>query len=207
MQEWKPRGTYGLLIAIAVVYMLEMLTLRTPAALQFFSTLYVIDTGWYVKPWVLVTSTLAHGSFGHLFGNAIFLYFLAPTVERLVGTRRFVILFLIGGAVAGLFQVYLESYLYGGDGGALGASGGLMMVMGILVVLLPRQKVYLLFPPIPIPMWALGAFYVTLDLVGALNPADGIGNFAHLSGLAFGALFAVWFKRDMAERGARIYTG
>lgn len=204
---WRPQATYGLLAAMGAVYVLELAVLSRSEPL--FEAVFVIGTDWPVRPWSLVTSTLSHGSVQHLLMNGLFLYFLGPAVERIVGggrrgAVRFVLLFLAGGATSGVAQVHLEAAVSGGDAGALGASGALMMILGILVVLAPRQKVWLLFPPVPLPLWGIGLGYALLDVLGAFNPADGVGNFAHLSGVALGLGYGWWLKGDLRRRGLRL---
>ncbi|HLF16189.1 MAG TPA: rhomboid family intramembrane serine protease [Candidatus Thermoplasmatota archaeon] len=203
--RWQPRATYGLLAAIVAVYVAELVALSRSEAL--FTRIFVIDTDWPHRPWSLLTSTLSHGSIGHLFLNGLFLYFFGPVVERIIGrgprgTLRFVGLFLATGALSGIAQVHLEA-AFGGTGGALGASGALMALFGVVWVLLPREKV-LFWGIAPMPMWGVGLLYVLLDILGAANTEDRVGNFAHLAGLGFGAAYGAWARYDLRRRGLRL---
>ncbi len=200
-RPWRPVGTYGLLGTIGAVFVLEFAVLNSAPA--WFGRLFVIDVDWPLRPWSLVTSTLSHGGFEHILFNGLFLFFFGPTVERIVGTKRFVALFLVAGALSGVAQVHLEAALGGGGGGALGASGALMMLFGLLMVLMPRQKI-LVYGVVPVPFWAAGIGYAALDVLGAFNPGDGIGNFAHLSGMALGIGYGAWLRGDLRRRGLRL---
>jgi membrane associated rhomboid family serine protease len=186
MQEWKPKGTWGLLIAILAVFIVQFVSLGIPGLHNY---LFTIAPDWYLRPWSLITSTLAHGDLRHIFFNGLILFFFGPIAERIVGTKRFIWMFMIAGAVSGIAQVTLE------PGAALGASGALMMTFGMLVILMPREKI-LIYGIIPVPFWVAGLGYAALDILGAFNTADGIGNFAHLSGMALG----LWLGWDLKQR-------
>ncbi len=182
MPVWKPLGTYGLLGAMAGVFILQWVTILAAGGdVRWHSFLWTVAPDWPFRPWSPFTSTLAHSpaNFTHILFNGLMLYFFGPILEQLVGTRRFVVTFMIAGAVSGVGQVMITG------GGALGASGAIMMVMGALAVVMPKQQL-LLFGIIPMPFWLATAGYAAMDLIGALGPADGIGHIAHLAGLAIG---------------------
>ncbi len=228
---WRPMATYVLLGSIAGIYLLQLLTLewtRTDAfglGQEFLwhglphywpDFLFVINTDWMWRPWTLVTSTLAHSfaDVNHLLFNGMFLFFFGPSVERLLGVKRYVALFLAAGALAGVTQVHAVAYAESGDplaylsrGGALGASGALMALFGILMILTPNQKVSLFFV-LPVPLWAAGIGYAALDLLGVFTPRSilggNIGHFAHLSGMALGLAYGLWVKLDWKKRGLRL---
>lgn len=195
--QWKPQATYALLIAMAAMWLLQNVVARMWGELPYI-WIFLIGTDWYARPWTLVTSTMAHSLAGlsHLFFNGLMLYFFGPPLERIMGAKRFLIWFFVAGALAGVFQVALSGGL------ALGASGAIMFVFGALVMIMPRHTV-LVWGLIPAPFWALGLFYAVLDLLGAIGPANGIGNFAHLSGMAIGLALGYRIKRANAWHTGR----
>jgi membrane associated rhomboid family serine protease len=233
-QPWRPQGTYALLALCAGVYVLQLiaygvqqaallaLTPETTVATLPMGLLYtrgqlfglhdwtfVIGTDFLWRPWTLLTSTVAHSptSIMHLLFNGLFLFFFGPTVERLVGTKRLLLLFFVGGAVSGVLQVELAHLADPtSPAGALGASGALMLLFGILIAVLPNEKL-LVYGLIPVPFWIAGIGYAALDVLGALNPASTVGNFAHLSGLALGLGYGVWQKREWRKRGVTLVRG
>jgi membrane associated rhomboid family serine protease len=108
--------------------------------------------------WTLLTSMFMHANFFHLFVNMISLLFVGRFLEMLIGKKRFTIFYLVSGIIAGLFFSVL-SYLFGvGDFGArifgspeifaVGASGAIFAVAGVLSVLTPKKKVALIAGPI-----------------------------------------------------------
>ena len=113
-----------------------------------------------ISLWTIITSMFMHSGFLHLFVNMFSLFFLGNLTERIIGRKRFLWFYLISGIFAGLFFVlfaYLGTFLPGtfGDrlfGGladsAVGASGALFGLLGILAIIIPRQRVYLILGPI-----------------------------------------------------------
>jgi membrane associated rhomboid family serine protease len=211
MRPFRPLATYTLLGAMLGVFLLEQAVLRMPGTLAYhgwlfdpFSWTFVIDTDWYWRPWTLVTSTLAHDpvQLRHILFNGLMLFFFGPLVERILGARRFVLLFFAAGALSGIAQVHLASAL-GEQGGALGASGALMALLGFVALLLPRERIFI-WGILPVPLWLAGVGYALLDVLGAFDRTSGIGHFAHLSGIALGVAYGLAFKQQMAARGLRL---
>lgn len=201
MREWQPKGTYALLGIMVATFLLQNVALARGQG--FHTYVFVIDTTWYMRPWSVITSTFAHGDLYHILFNGMVLYFFGPHLERIWGRKKYIALFLIGGAIAGIGQVHLAEALHGSTSGALGASGAIMMLLGALTILAPKMQI-LLFFVIPVPLWLATIGFAVLDVAGAFNPDDGIGNFAHLAGLALGLYFGWRTKVDLAERGMRL---
>jgi membrane associated rhomboid family serine protease len=210
----RPTATYTLLAAMAGVYALELLAVAFHPTVAYRGARYdlaywtfIINTDWPFRPWTLVTSTLAHdpSSLFHILFNGLFLFFFGPLVERIVGARRFLVLFFAAGALSGIAQVHLVQVL-GHPNGALGASGALMALFGLIAVLLPKERIYV-WGLVPVPMWAAGIGYAALDVLGALNPSSPIGNIAHLAGLALGLLYGLYVRQDLRSRGLRLARG
>ena len=159
--------------------------------------------------WTLLTSMFMHGSFGHLFVNMISMFFVGDFVERLIGRKRYLRFYFLSGLVAGLFFVilaYLGQFIpygariFGGmDSFAVGASGALFGLGGLLAILIPRLKV-LVFFIIPMPMWlamavlmfGLWIFSITADLP--------VGNTAHFGGLVVGLIYGLYLRTKYARK-------
>jgi rhomboid protease GluP len=110
------------------------------------------------KVWTYFTSIFMHGSFFHLFVNMLSLFFLGGLTEQIIGRKRFFWFYLIAGFIGSVFFVvfaYLGQFVPRGDflfGGindfAVGASGAIFGILGILATLLPRKRVYLIIGPL-----------------------------------------------------------
>jgi membrane associated rhomboid family serine protease len=150
--------------------------------------LFTVSFDWIMRPWTLATSTFAHdlGRPSLLLLGAMGLTTLAPAAERLLGTRRTVTLFLLGGAVTGAAQATLGLAL-GGDTVVQGPSGALLALLGALLVLRPQGSLFM-FGIFPTPTVFFGALYIVLDL-GVMDLAEAVANLPHLFGLAIGLLY------------------
>jgi len=154
--------------------------------------------------WTILTSMFMHGSPLHLFANMMSLFFLGSFLERLIGKKRFLFIYMASGIVASLFFVLIAYASNSGlDIPAVGASGAIFGVAGMLAVLTPKLPVYILFIPVALPMW-LGVILILFILWGisaafSLN----IGNMAHLGGLICGLAYA-FYLRHKYKRKAKI---
>ena len=146
-----------IIINIILFFILSILSLFYPSIINFIaiSPSNILSNSYL---WTIVSSIFMHGSFLHLFVNMISLFFLGGLTEKILGRKRYIWFYLIAGIVGGLFFVifaYLGSFFARGDflfGGiedfAVGASGAIFGLLGILAVLLPRKKVYLIVGPL-----------------------------------------------------------
>lgn len=107
--------------------------------------------------WTLITHMFLHANFFHLFVNMFSLFFVGLFVERIIGGKRMLKFYVISGILAGVFFVLsaylgsllgLERVLGGKDMAGVGASGALFGLLGILAVLVPNKRVFLLAGPI-----------------------------------------------------------
>lgn len=150
--------------------------------------------------WTFVTSMFMHAGLGHLFVNMISLMFIGNFVEKLIGKKRFIWLYLGGGLFAGLFFVLIA--LASGTNlnvYAVGASGAIFALGGLLAVLTPRLPV-LVFFVIPMPMWAAMGFLMFGLWALSLGLGLPIGNTAHLGGLIVGLGYGFYLKRKYPKK-------
>jgi membrane associated rhomboid family serine protease len=107
--------------------------------------------------WTLLTSMFMHAGFFHLFVNMFSLYFLGTFLERIIGKKRFLGLYVVSGLFAGIFFSLL-AFIFGNGIGArlfgspetfaVGASGAIFAIAGVLALLTPRNKVYIIMGPL-----------------------------------------------------------
>ncbi|MAH45709.1 hypothetical protein CMI37_07755 [Candidatus Pacearchaeota archaeon] len=157
-----------------------------------------ILSGKYI--WTFITSMFMHAGLGHLFVNMLSLVFIGSFVERLVGKRRFLGLYFGAGLFAGLFFVLValvtqtDLNIY-----AVGASGAIFGLGGLLAVLTPRLPV-LVFFIIPMPMWLAMVFLMVGIWAISLAADLPIGNVAHLGGLVVGLGYGFYLKRKYPRK-------
>ena len=161
---------------------------------------------WLQGHWQRLFSALfLHADWAHLLGNLVFLLIFGLPAEKVMGAGRFLLLFLLGGAVANLAAVLL---IAGPDRLVIGASGAVSAVIGAYLALFPRAKLGVVLPlglflqfvrtpaPLLIGIWAL------LQVVFAyIGPAFGaVAWAAHIAGFAFGVAFALVVRAAIARR-------
>jgi membrane associated rhomboid family serine protease len=193
--------TLMLIIANAICFVLfSILIALNPSFLNFIALKPAnIIQNLYI--WTFLTSMFMHGGFFHLFANMMSLLFLGNFIERILGKKRYLSFYILSGLFAGLLFV-LMSFIFPSDFNtyAVGASGALFGLTGLLMILTPNLKVYLMFIPIPIKMkYAAPAMLVLLWLVSALGNLP-IGNTAHLGGFIAGLGYGFYLKKKYKNK-------
>lgn len=137
------------------------------------------------RPWILLTSMFLHGSPSHLLGNMFALAIFGFILESIIGSKRYMALYIGGG----VFASFLSSFFYES---ALGASGAIFVVIGALAAMRPGMTVYAMGSPMP--MIAAAGLWLLLDIVGVFFPSS-VANIAHIAGLLFGAVVGYALKQ------------
>lgn len=142
--------------------------------------------------WRLWTATFMHAGFGHIFMNMLGLYFLGPPLERVWGSRQFLLVYTLGGvagnvlfALAGLVG-WINPLVIG-----VGASGSVIALLGAAAVLFPDAEVYVYFLfPVRIRTVAFlyGGWFVYNIITRGANYG---GDMSHIAGLLVGVWWAM----------------
>jgi len=108
--------------------------------------------------WTLLTSMFTHIWPPHLLFNMISLFFVGSFLEKLIGRKKFLTFYLLSGLFAGIFAGVLSFYFGNSELGAkivfnpnmpgVGASGAIFGIVGLLAMLTPKMRVYLIAGPI-----------------------------------------------------------
>ena len=169
--------------------------------------------------WQVVTHMFLHGGFWHILFNMYTLFIFGSVVERIIGSKKFLLFYFICGlgAVAlhlGVQYLQMQSYMEGASLGNLvalqhiqeikmtptvGASGAIYGVLMGFAMLFPESRITLIFPPITLSAkWMVVAFVAIELLTGITGTASGIAHFAHLGGMLIGWLMIfLWRKRGI----------
>ena len=131
--------------------------------------------------WTVFTSMFTHIWLPHLFFNMISLFFIGTFLEKLIGRKKFLWFYIISGLFAGIFAGVLSFYFGGSEFGAkifidpnmpgVGASGAIFGIAGLLAILTPKMKVYLIAGPIVaiILQYVFQAVIPNSPLLGFIN--------------------------------------
>lgn len=141
--------------------------------------------------WQPITYMFTHQSLSHLLFNMLGLLFFAPQIERELGSREFLLYYLLSGFLAGLFS--LAVYVATGSWSVilLGASGAVFAVLLAFAVIFPTADIYV-FGILPVRAPILVSIYALIEVVDqALGLDSSVAHLTHLSGLAFGWTYFV----------------
>ena len=140
------------------------------------------------RPWTIVTNMFAHAGLWHVLGNMVTLYFFGSFLVKLIGVKKFLLVYFGGGILGNLFYILLGSPF----SIAIGASGAVFALGGALTAITPKLKVYIFPIPAPIPLWIaiIGGF-----LILSLIPS--IAWQAHLGGLLLGLITGYFFRKKL----------
>lgn len=154
--------------------------------------------------WTLITAVFSHNVMLHLFVNLIVLVSFGPPLERALGPGRFLLFYLIAGAIGSLAHAVVSNVLIGSPmQAALGASSALAGVLLLFSLAYPKAKV-LFFFVLPVPAIVAALLFVGIDIWGLITQIEGgglpIGHGAHLGGALTGILFYFGLGRDLHAR-------
>jgi len=153
----------------------------------------------------LITSGLIHADWMHLFFNMFTFYAFAFTLERLMGSWQFGLLYFVALILSDIPTVfrYKDSFNYN----SLGASGAISAVLFSYILFNPMSKIYIMFIPIGIPAVIFGFLYLIYCAYASKNSRDGINHDAHFYGALTGLIFTIIFVPDILQNFIGILTG
>ena len=155
--------------------------------------------------WTFLTSMFMHAGFFHLFVNMLSLFFIGSLAERIIGGKRYLWLYPSSGLIAGLSFVFLSlAFTADYNAFAVGASGALFGVVGMLILITPNLPVYVMFIPIPIKLKYAGPGLLAVLWLISLAGNIPIGNTAHLGGLLVGLVYGIYLKTKYKRKTAYI---
>jgi membrane associated rhomboid family serine protease len=151
----------------------------------------------------LVTAMFLHGSPLHLAGNMLYLWIFGDNVEEVLGTVRYVLVYLACGLAGSLAQIAAapDSFIP-----TLGASGAIAGLMGLYLVWFPYNRVRVLLfrfitevpAVVVIGLWIVLQVWSGLGSIGQLGEVGGVAYLAHIGGAATGIVVAFLFQ-DLAR--------
>ena len=159
-------------------------------------------------PWAPITHMFLHEGFWHVLSNILFLYLLGTIVGDLVGDRRVLPVYLLGGLAGGVLFLISKFFLHYLSPYALGASGAVMALAGAAVTLAPDYRVMLLLLG-EVRLKYIVLVMVLLDLLGIANMDNTGGHLAHIGGFLTGIFMMNQLRdgKDWSEPVNRFLDG
>ena len=157
--------------------------------------------GMSLQVWRLITYQFLHGGFWHIIWNMLILYFFGPMLEGQWGGRRFLVFYLICGAMGGILYTLLVFVGVLKVGILIGASGAIYGLLAAGAILYPNMRVYF-FGIFPLPFYGLAIILACISFMSVTNSPNAGGEAAHLAGMAAGAVYVLWprWKQYAANR-------
>jgi membrane associated rhomboid family serine protease len=151
--------------------------------------------------WQLLTYGFLHGTWMHLFFNMFALYMFGSEIERLFGSQRYLIYYLVCVVGAALMHMIVLEVANLPPAPVVGASGGVFGLLLAFGMAWPQRKLMLLFPPIPMPAWLFVTLYGLAELwLGITGTNQGVAHFAHLGGMITGFVMIQYWKGQRRRR-------
>ncbi|MBL7980975.1 MAG: rhomboid family intramembrane serine protease [Flavobacteriales bacterium] len=144
------------------------------------------------RPWTVLTYMFVHTGLGHIFWNMILLWFGGRLFEDLLGGKRLLGHYLLGGLSGLALYVAVNNAMpglhVGGGMGIMGASAGVLSVFIGIAAYRPEMIVNLILIG-PVKLMYVAAVFLLLDLVG-IGSGDGVAHEAHIGGALYGFIAA-----------------
>ncbi len=144
------------------------------------------------RPWTVITYMFVHTGLGHIFWNMLLLWFGGRLFEDLLGGKRLLGHYLLGGLSGLALYVLMNNALpglhTGGGTGIMGASAGVLSVFIGIAAYRPEMIVNLILIG-PVKLMYVAAVFLLLDLVG-IGSGDGVAHEAHIGGALYGFIAA-----------------
>lgn len=152
------------------------------------NVLYITQKHTY---WQFFTYMFVHADFYHLLFNMLGIFFFGMAVERSIGSKEFLLLYLVSGVFCGV----ISFFFYWVSGGylvfLLGASGAIYSLLLAYAVVFPSSKIYI-WGILPVPAPILVAAYAGIEIGSQLLSRKGnVAHMTHLAGFAVAWLYFI----------------
>jgi membrane associated rhomboid family serine protease len=155
--------------------------------------------------WTAISSGFVHADLGHLLFNALTYWFFAFPLQRVIGSGRFIALYLIG-LIASATGTYFK-HRHDPDYACLGASGAILAVLFASIVYFPRQSIMIMPIPLPIPAPLFAIGYLAFTFYAARMQRGRINQDAHFYGALAGLAFVGVTDPAAWQRAASMVLG
>ncbi len=151
----------------------------------------------------IISSMFLHGGFLHLAGNMLYLWIFGNNIEDVLGKFRFVLFYLVCGAIAAFCHVASNT---GSHIPMIGASGAIAGILGGYIVLFPQAKIKTLIflgffiTVVRMPALVLLLIWMGLQVYSSISVSaegGGVAWFAHIGGFVAGMVLILPFKNKI----------
>ena len=150
------------------------------------------------RPWTVLSYMFLHVDFIHILVNLLWLYWFGSVFTQLLGLKKLLSTYLLGGIAGGLLYVLFYNIFsvfdQVRDGSiAMGASASVIAVVVATATYNPDRRMHLvLIGPVKIVYIAIVMFIFTSLVDFSVNTG---GKIAHIGGAIMGYIFAHYYKQ------------
>ncbi len=194
-EEFPPRRGFSivtiLIVVNVLVFLLQSVNKHWHDIIRDFGALQTIAV-MHGQYWRLFTAQYLHASVLHIVLNMVGLHFLGRPLERMWSARKFFAVYTICGLAGNLFFSILGSRgVIDPRQAAVGASGSIYGLLGIVAVLFPYAEVYVYYL-FPVRIRTAALLMGAIAFMSVIERGQNYGGEAcHLAGLAFGVWWAL----------------
>ena len=197
-----PVVTYTIIAVNILVFLLEIFLEMTGNLEWFYYTFAIIPANIAEgkQIYTLITAMFMHGGYAHIFGNMLYLHIFGNNVEDSMGSKRFIIFYLLCGLAASFAQIFIDPTSTIPN---LGASGAIAGVLGAYLIMYPKERIGTLlgYAYVRIPAVFVLLFWFVLQLFSGFlslgdTSAGGIAFFAHIGGFVAGLILIFLFRKQ-----------
>lgn len=197
----------NLLIANIAVYLVQSFLRIDLATIFGYHSFSLHEMGLF-NPVQIFSYMFLHSGTRHIFSNMFGLFMFGPMLESFLGSKRFLILYIVSGVGACLlhgaiglyeisqFPVDSPEYTMMMSIPMVGASGAIFGMLGAFARLFPNTEMIIFPLPIPVKAKYLVSLYALFEIYsGIYDVMPGVAHFAHIGGLIFGILLINYWNK------------
>ena len=145
--------------------------------------------------WQFLTYMFLHADTLHIFFNMFALFMFGVVMERALGWKKYLLLYVASGIGSAAFYIFLTLTFLPGEMTVLmlGASGAVYGILAGFGFMFPKEVIYAYFVPLP-AISAVFLFAAVELIAGITGIMPGIANFGHLGGIITSAIIMLAWK-------------
>ena len=152
-----------------------------------------------------------HSGWMHLIMNMLFMWIFADNIEDNLGSRNFIIFYILCGIGAAMAHVLMDTH---SQIPMIGASGAISGVLGAYIINHPKARILVLIPFFFIFIIKIRALYVlgywfVLQFINSYTMSSqegGVAYAAHIGGFVSGMILILFFNKKI-KRKSKVAKG
>ncbi len=195
----------GATLLLATIVVASLIGLFVAPALldrNLFRPHWLLPRRQYLTP---LTSAFLHADLPHLLFNAFTFWAFAFSLERSIGTPKFLALYFFGLLVSDLGTWFKQRHNPAYQ--SLGASGAILAVLFASILYFPQASIFILPIPVPIPAPLFALAYLAYSYYASRQTGGRINHDAHLGGALAGMAFVALTDGAALVRALKSFVG